>query len=166
MTILHLASRAYRTLQEVIQSSSNARQVRRAQALVSLHEGESVQTVARRLRLSRQTIYDIVRRYEMRTHLPVVERICDQVHPGRPGIQRQQTQQIVQRLLQQAPAQYGYRTPVWTVPMLRHQVEQQLHHPVSPDTVRRALHQLRYRYKRPRLVLARRTPYWQQAKGG
>lgn len=166
MTILHLASRAYRTLQTIIRSSSNARQVRRAQALVWLHEGETVRTVALRLGLSRQSIYDIVQRYERRSHLPVVERICDQSHPGRPPRQRQQTQRIIQRLLKQVPAQYGYRSPIWTVPMLRAQVEQQVHHPVSADTVRRALHQLRYRYKRPRLVLARRAPQWRQAKGG
>lgn len=166
MKIIHLASRAYRTLQSLIHSSSNARQVRRAQALVWLHEGASVQTVARRLRLSRQCIYDIMRRYENRSHLPVVERMCDQAHPGRPPRQRQQTQRIVQRLLTQAPEQYGYRSPIWTVPMLRAQVEQQLHRPVSADTVRRVLHRLRYRYKRPRLVLARRAPQWRQAKGG
>ncbi len=166
MRIIHLASRAYRTLQTIIHSSSNARQVRRAQALVWLHEGASVQTVARRLRLSRQSIYDIVRRYGSRSHLPVAERICDQAHPGRPATQRQQTQRIVQGLLQQAPERYGYRSPIWTVPMLRYQVEQQMQRSVSADTVRRALHQLRYRYKRPRLVLARRAPQWRQTKGG
>lgn len=166
MTIIRLATRAYRTLQKIIPSSPQARQVRRAQALVWLHQGETVQTVATRLRLSRQSIYDIVRRYQMRSQRPVVERICDQPHPGRPARQRAPTQRIVQRLLKQPPARYGYRSPIWTVPMLCHQVEQHLHRTVSQDTVRRALHQLHYRYKRPRLVLARRAPHWRQAKGG
>ena len=75
MTVIRLAARAYRTLQKTIQSSPNARQVRRAQALVWLHENESVQTVATRLRLSRQTIYDIVHRYRTRLCMPVIERI-------------------------------------------------------------------------------------------
>lgn len=166
MRVIRLAARAYRTLQTIIHSSPNARLVRRAQALVWLHENETVQTVAGRLRLSRQTIYDIVYRYQRRSHWPVTERIRDRPHTGRPATQRQHTQRIIQALLKQPPARFGYRSPIWTVPMLRCQVENRLHQPVSRDTVRRALHALRQRYKRPRLVLARRAPYWQQAKGG
>lgn len=166
MKLIRLAARAYRTLQEIIHSSPNARQVRRAQALVWLHQNETVQAVAMRLRLSRQTIYDIVRRYQTRSHLRVTERIQDQPHTGRPATQRQRTQQIIEALLTQPPAHFGYRSPIWTVPMLRHRVEKRLHRRISSDTVRRALHALRHRYKRPRLVLARRSPHWRQVKGG
>lgn len=166
MTGIRLATRAYRTLQKIIQSSPNGRQVRRAQALVWLHEHETIQTVATRLRLSRQTIYDIVHRYQSRSRQPVIERIRDRPHPGRPATQRQCTQRIVQDLLKKPPSHFGYRSPIWTVPMLRHRVEKRLHRCISRDTVRRALHALRLRYKRPRLVLARRSPYWRQAKGG
>jgi transposase len=133
---------------------------------VWLHENETVQTVARRLRLTRQTIYDIVQRYQSRSHWRVTERIRDRPHPGRPATQRHRTEQIIQALLKQPPARFGYRSPIWTVSMLRHQVEKRLHRRISRDTVRRALHALRHRYKRPRLVLARRAPYWRQAKGG
>ncbi len=166
MKLIRLAARVYRTLQQIIQSSPNARQVRRAQALVWLHESETVQAVATRLRLSRQSIYDIVRRDQTRAHLPVTERIRDQPHSGRPATQRQGTQPIVAALLKQPPSRFGYHSPIWTVPMLRHRVEKRLRRRVSGDTVRRALHALRHRYKRPRLVLARRSPYWRQAKGG
>ena len=166
MTVIRLAARAYCTLQKTIQSSPNARQVRRAQALVWLHENETVQAVATRLRLSRQTIYDIVHRYQTRLRMPVIERIRDRPHTGRPPMQRQRSQQIIQSLLNQPPSRFGYRSPIWTVPMLRHRVEKRLRRRISRDTVRRALHALRLRYKRPRLVLARRSPYWRQAKGG
>ena len=166
MTVIRLAARAYCTLQKTIQSSPNARQVRRAQALVWLDENETVQIVATRLRLSRQAIYDIVHRYQTRLRMPVIERIRDRPHTGRPATQRQRTQQIIQSLLKQPPSRFGYRSPIWTVPMLRHRVEKRLRRRISRDTVRRALHALRLRYKRPRLVLARRSPYWRQAKGG
>lgn len=166
MIVIRLAVRAYRTLQKIIQSSPSARQVRRAQALVWLHEHETVQTVATRLQLSRQTIYDIVHRYQTRSRLPVIKRIRDRSHTGRPATQRQRTQEIIQALLKQPPSRFGFRSPIWTVPMLRHRVEIRLRRPISRDTVRRALHALRLRYKRPRLVLARRSPYWRQAKGG
>jgi transposase len=50
--------------------------------------------------------------------------------------------------------------------MLRKQIEQKHQLGVSDDTVQRALADLRYSCKRPRYVLARRDPQWQQAKGG
>ena len=36
----------------------------------------------------------------------------------------------------------------------------------ADTTVRRALHRLGYRWKRPRFVLSRRAEHWRQAKGG
>ncbi|HET7090600.1 MAG TPA: winged helix-turn-helix domain-containing protein [Anaerolineae bacterium] len=166
MKLFRLGSRAYRTLQKIVQSGSNGRQVRRAQALLWLHENETVQAVAHRLRLSRQAIYGIVQRYHARSHLPVAERVQDQPHPGRPATIRQRTQQVIHELLQRPPSRLGYRSPIWTAPRLRRQVEKRLRRRISIDTVRRALHQLRHRYKRPRLVLAQRSPYWRQSKGG
>ena len=64
-----------------------------------------------------------------------------------------------------APTDHGYRHPAWTTPLLlahltRAGVE------ASDVTVRRALHRLGYRWKRPRFVLARRAEHWRQAKGG
>jgi hypothetical protein len=50
--------------------------------------------------------------------------------------------------------------------MLRCQVERRLQTPTSERTIRRALRAMRYRYKRPRYVLARRSATWRQAKGG
>ena len=166
MSLIRLGSRAYRTLQEIIHSSSNGREVRRAQALVWLHENESVAAVAARLPLSRQAVYDIVDRFQGRSDLPVAKRTADRRHSGRPATKRQRTQEVLRTLLKLPPSHFGYRSPVWTVPLLRRQVEKRLRQPISTDTVRRALHQMRYRYKRPRLVLAQRSPHWHQVKGG
>lgn len=69
-------------------------------------------------------------------------------------------------MLKRDPLRWGYRSPVWTVPMLRAQVLRVAGEKVSLRTVRRALRTLRYRYKRPRFVLARRSRTWRQAKGG
>lgn len=166
MKLLHLGARAYRTLQKIVQSGSNGREVRRAQALLWLHQNETIRAIGQRLHLSRQAIYDLVQRYRARAHLPVAERVQDQPHPGRPATVRQRTQKVIQELLPLPPSRFGYRAPIWTAPMLRRQVEKRLRRCVSIDTVRRALHLLRHRYKRPRLVLAQRSPYWRQAKGG
>jgi hypothetical protein len=50
--------------------------------------------------------------------------------------------------------------------MLSRQAAGKIGEPVSDDTMRRALSLLRYQYKPPRYVLARRSPTWRQAKGG
>lgn len=111
-------------------------------------------------------MYQWIAQYQERQHEPVAQRVCDREHAGRPGTKQQAAAKTLEALLEQCPRDYGYRTPVWTVPMLRHETDSVLGYSVSPDTIRRALHGLGYRYKRPRYVLARRSEYWRQAKGG
>jgi transposase len=153
-------------LEHLAQGGSKARMVRRAQALLWLDQGEAVQVVGLRLGLTRRALEKIVARYQARLERPVVERIEDQPHPGRPAAKRQQVAQMLAELLPQPPADFGYRGFAWTTPMLRCQVERRLQMSTSERTVRRALRAMRYRYKRPRYVLARRSATWQQAKGG
>jgi transposase len=116
--------------------------------------------------MSRRGIYKIVAQYQARAGEPVADRIADRPHPGRRATKREQVARLVGQLLKTKPSHYGYRALAWSTPMLRHQVEQRLQMSVSDRTVRRALRQLRYRYKRPRYVLARRSVTWRQAKGG
>ncbi len=166
MALIKLDSRERQSLERIARSSSSAREVRRAQALIWLHRGEGVEQVARRLSMSRQAIYVLVTRYSSRKVRPILERIQDQPHTGRPAGKLKKVAKVIQRLLSRSPSRYGYRSPFWTVPMLKGQVGRQLAEPVSDDTIRRALSVLRYRYKRPRYVLARRSRTWRQAKGG
>ncbi len=166
MALIKLYSRERQSLERIARSSSLAREVRRAQALLWLHRGESVDQVAQRLGMSRQAIYVLVNRYRSRKSRPVIERVQDRPHTGRPADKLKKVTKVIQCLLSHSPSQYGYRSPFWTVPMLGGQAARQIGAPVSDDTVRRALRLLRHRYKRPRYVLARRSPTWRQAKGG
>jgi hypothetical protein len=52
MALFKLTSRAYTRLREIARSSTNARQVRRAQALLWLHEKHTANAVAQRLGMS------------------------------------------------------------------------------------------------------------------
>lgn len=166
MALIRMSWRARRALERMIRTGSNARMVRRAQALIWLQQGERVREVAQRLGLTRRAIYKMVERYQARSDRPVVERIRDRAHSGRPADKRQQAGQVIVELLREKPSDYGYRAFAWTTPMLRSQTERRLQTPISARTVRRALRDLRHRYKRPRYVLARRSPTWRQAKGG
>ncbi len=166
MAVIRLSWRARQVLRRIAHSDSDARAVRRAQALLWLDAGESVAAVAQRLGLSRYGVYQVVARFRARGDEPVAERVRDRAHSGRPAAKRQQVRPVLEELLGQPPAQYGYRAFAWTTPMLRQQAERRLGRPLSERTLRRALHGLRYRYKRPRYSLARRAPTWRQVKGG
>ena len=166
MTLIQLSGRARKVLRRVVQAHSDARVVRRAQILLEFDSQESAKHIASRVGRSRQTLYAIVRRYQERRALPIVERILDRSRPGRPATKRERTVKVIQALLRQSPTRYRYRSPVWTAPMLRRQAQRRLKCFVGTHTVRRALHQIRYRFKRPRYVFAQRPLYWRQAKGG
>ena len=166
MALIKLHTRERQSLEQIARSSSQAREVRRAQALVWLHRGETAAQVAQRLGMSRQAIYVLVGRYCARKSRPILERVQDRCHTGRPADKLKQVVQVIQRLLRQSPRRYGYRSPFWTVPMLAWQAARKTGTTVSDDTIRRALRFVRQRYKRPRYVLARQSPTWRQAKGG
>jgi transposase len=166
MALIKLHSKQRDKLERVARTSPIGREVRRAQVLLWLDQGETIQQVAGRLGMSRQALYDLLERYRSRKAEPIVLRVRDRPHPGRPANKRERVVRAVQELLVQKPQQYGYRSPFWTVPMLVAQVTARLGEEVSHDTIRRALRVLRHRYKRPRYVLSRRSPTWRQAKGG
>lgn len=166
MTQLRLAFRAQQILQQIARAGTTAREVRRAQALLWLHRGESVQQVAQRLGVSRRAVYNWLTHYQQRSPAPVRQRLQDRPHSGRPPRKMEAARKILAQLLPKDPRRYGSRALVWTVPHLRRQVQQRSGMPISLRTVRRALHQLNHCYKRPRYVLARRSPTWRLAKGG
>ena len=166
MRLIRLAARARQTLKRLARWSADARQVRRAQVLLWIDTQVSVQEITQRLGYTRQAVYAIVRRYRDRQHLPVADRLRDQPRAGRPATKRERTRAVIQTLLAQPPARYHYRSPVWTVPILRTQVQRRLKCSVSARTIRRALHELHNRFKRPRYIFAQRPPTWRHVKGG
>ena len=166
MALFKLTSRAYSLFREIARSSTNARQVRRVQALLWLHKNHTASAVAQRLGMSWRTIQRWKRQYQERAHDPVLARIQEGQHTGRMPEQLKLAKKEIERVWQRDPRRYGFRARNWTVPMLRCQIQRHTTTWVSRSTVRRALRSLRYRYKRPRLVLALRSPTWRQEKGG
>lgn len=166
MVGFRLASRAKGQLRQIVRRSAKAREVKRAQALLWLDEGTAVSRVAQQLEISRRTVERWIRRYRTRTHAPIGERIAEGQHSGRRPTQLRRACQVIAKVWQQDPRRYGFRALIWTVPMLRCLIHRRTQEWVSSPTLRRALRRLHYRYKRPRLVLARRLATWRQAKGG
>jgi transposase len=63
------------------------------------------------------------------------------------------------------PRGCGYQATSWTVPLLRHHLQQRHGITVSPRTLRRRLHEADDRWKRPRYVYAGRAVHLAQKKG-
>ena len=163
---VNLSASEREQLRDLVKRAKDARVVKRAQALLWLSEGEKPEAVAQRLAVTRQTIYNWVGRYKRRRHEPISQRLRDRPRPGRPPSKREVVAQVIERVIATDPRAYGYPSPVWDTGLLRHYCAQEEGLEVSRRTIRRALRQLGYRYKRPRYVLARRAPTWRQAKGG
>jgi transposase len=164
MVALRLNARDREALSEKARSNADARETRRALALLDLDAGESPTRVAERYRVGRSTVYEWAARWHD-TARPRADRLRDAARPGRPPDTRDAAEEMLAELMPTAPTAHGYRHPAWTTPLLvahlrREGVE------ASDTTVRRALHRLGYRWKRPRFVLSRRDPHWRQAKGG
>jgi transposase len=66
-------------------------------------------------------------------------------------------------LLGQDPQTHGHHATGWTVPLLRTELAA-AGYDLSAHTVRRTLHRLGYRWKRPKFVLGRPDPAYAQKK--
>lgn len=153
-------------LRSTVRSAPVGDAVRRAQALLWLDERRPIRQIATELGVARQTIYNWYQSFQQRFEQPLLERLQDQPRSGRPRTQREAILYWLPKVLAKTPQDYGFRERHWTAGRLRCVVERLSQQAIGIATVRRALHDMRLRYKRPRYTLARRDPQWQQAKGG
>lgn len=151
-------------LHHLARSTPSTHVLKRAQTLLALADGTPPEEVASREHVSRSTVYGWAHRYG---EGPFTEATLeDAARSGRPPTERERTKAILAELTPRSPTAYGYRHTVWTAALLQHHLLVQHVLAISESTLRRALHELGYRWKRPRFVLSRRDPNWRQAKGG
>lgn len=161
-----LTYREHHRLEELAAQTTDARILRRAQALLWVDKGESLEAVGERLGVSRRTIYYWHERFQTRRGLDLRTRLADGTRSGRPRTALEIIDPFLEAVLDQEPRTLGYRATVWTAPLLQHYLQEVHDLQVSRPSVRLALGRLRVRWKRPRHQLALRAPRWRQAKGG
>lgn len=166
MALLTLTEIERAALQDALKRAREAQVLKRAQALLWLDQGEAACSVAQRLQLSRQTIYNWAHAFQTRSSLSPIERLRDQTRSGRPATKRAAISALIQRLWQPGAVLSSQQADIpRNAPALqRHLKREGLL--VHERTIRRTLRALDYRYKRPRYVLARRSKTWRQQKGG
>lgn len=165
MALIKLNSREIAKLEKFLTTRPDARQLKRAEALLWLIDGDSVEAVAARLRMTRQTIYNWVERFESRAGLDLEERLADGARGGRPPTALEIIDPLIDQVLEKDPREFEYRSTIWTVPLLQRYLEEKHQIEVSTSSVRLAIDRLRIAWKRPRHQLALRAEHWRFAKG-
>ena len=138
----------------------------RAQALLWRDEGESIAEVSERLGVSRRTICYWQAHFRERQTLDLSARLRDGHRSRRPRTASGRIDPLIEAVRDQDPRELGYRSRVWTAPLVRQYLAEVQDLRVSRQSVSLALVRLRMRGKRPRPHLALRAPTWRQAKGG
>lgn len=166
MALVELTAREFFSLQKLLTQPVDARQVQRIQALLWLDAGESVDEVAARLAVTRQSVYNWVSRFDARADSPVALRVSDSNRSGRPPTVLGIIDSLIDAVIDVDPRTLGYASTIWTAGLLQQYLADKHQVRVSTKSVNRAIARLDIAWKRPRHQLSRRDPSWRQAKGG
>jgi len=151
MSLLALSSQERRVLEELITPAALTNEVRRAQALLWLDDGESPQAVAARLHVSRQTVYNWATRFKRRRGAAgIPERLADEKRSGRPGVFPRIIDPLIKPVLGKEPLEFGYEAHKWTPTLLMHYLRDVHHIAVCRASVSLALRRLGGRWETPK----------------
>jgi transposase len=166
MAPVSLTSKEVVALEHLLTFADDSRQLRRAEALLWLDEGESAEEVAQRLHVTRQSVYNWIARFNTSSGLDAQARIADRERSGRPRTALGIIDPLIESVIEKDPRELGYRSTIWTAHLLQHYLCKQHRLSVSTKSISRALTRLEIVWKRPRHRLALRSRFWRQAKGG
>jgi transposase len=164
--VIHLTGRQRSILESLLKTQCDFRQYQRALALLLLDEGDTAGEVAEHLHASRRTVYNWARRFEQREALAPALRLLDGPRSGRPPKAQGIVDPLIAAIIDEDPRDHGYNSTVWTAELLQLYLWEAHQQAVGVRSVSRVLAGLGLRWKHPRHELARRAPFWRQAKGG
>jgi transposase len=150
-----------RRLARAMDTTAGARVFRRLAAVLLVAEGHRVVDSARVVRTHRRNVARWVRRY-LATRDP--NALVDRARGGRPR-KAALTDRQLRWVLRTDPRALGFQATTWTTPLLVTHCAEHFHCAVSARTMRRRLHALGYRWKRPRYRYAHRAAHLAQKKG-
>ena len=159
---LGFSKRDHQRLAKALCTETDARALRRLQAVRLVAEGYALTTAAHLTGFSQRSLYRFVSRY-LNAHQTTA--LADEKHTGRPALAPQVTAKRILRELQRVPRLLGYRTNVWTVELLAVHLSTRYQCSISPRTLRRRMKEMGLRSKRPRYVYSEKEPHRAQKKG-
>jgi transposase len=151
-----------RKLKAAVRAVRDARHLRRVQAVLLLAQGRPMKLVCGATGLSRQSVYNAVRRYRRRRR---PADLADRPRSGRPRVARPVGGRQILAALRVDPRDAGFNATAWTVPLLARHLSDRHGVPIGPRTLRRRMHEAGLRWKRPRYAYHLRDPHAAQKKG-
>jgi transposase len=136
------------------------RRWRRFQALLLVADGGSPDAVATSVGCSRASVYNWLAAWRIEGVAGVVEA----AHVSPPPAHTEPLATLLTERLGSDPQARGHHATGWTVPLL-HGEARDAGIAVSEATVRRAVRRLGWRWKRPKYVLGRPDPQYDEKKG-
>jgi transposase len=155
-----LTDRERAALEAAAAGEPRVRRGKRYQAVLLRAEGMTVAAVAAALRCSEASVYG----WTARWHRDGAAGLREGDHGGGQSKLDRAGTARPEELLASDPQTHGHQATGWTVPLLRTELAQ-AGYPLSPRTLRRAIHRLGYRWKRPQYVLGRPDPAYAEKRG-
>ena len=141
--LLALSLQEREALQALLTPLALTNVVRRAQALLWLDAGQGPETVAARLGVSRQTVYNWATRFkERRGQCDVPTRLADDKRSGRGKTTAHLIDPLIEAVLPRDPHEFGYCAPRWTPTILERYLRTVAHITVCRRSVSLALQRL------------------------
>ncbi|HET7174408.1 MAG TPA: helix-turn-helix domain-containing protein [Gammaproteobacteria bacterium] len=147
-------------LQAAQARSRSVRHWRRYQAVLLRADGVPVATVAQTLDCTETSVYNWVAAWRA----DGLAGVAEGQHPGKVRRLDPAAEAVLEALLAAGdPQAHGYAATGWTVPLVRTELAKRGWE-VAERTIRRTLHRLGWRWKRPKFVLGRPDPAYTEKK--
>lgn len=147
-------------LEQAKAAEPRVRRWRRYQAVLLLADGEPPGRVAAALGCAVSSVYNWAAAWRQAG----VDGLREGDHGGGRPILDSAGEAVLVALLAEEPQARGHHATGWTVPLLRTELAAAGYAP-SDKTLRRTLHRLGYRWKRPKYVLGRPDPAHAEKRG-
>jgi transposase len=157
--VLALTGEERAALADAAAGERRVRHWRRYRALVLLAEGQRPAAVAAAVGCGERSLWYWVAAWRRAGEAGLVE----PPHRGRARALDGAAEALLGELLAGDPQARGYHATGWTVPALRAELAA-AGYAVGERTIRRALHRLGWRWKRPKYVLGRPDPAYAEKK--
>lgn len=146
-------------LQEAMRQTRQIAQWQRYQTVWLVGMGQEPAEAAQAVGVCRASVYSWTKAWRERGLAGITLR----PHQTRPRLVDEAGEIVLRALLRTDPQTLGYVSPGWTVPLLREEAAK-AGYSVGDRTLRRALHRLGWRWKRPKYVLGRPDPAYEKKK--
>lgn len=161
MRLVEMTDADRAALEEALQRTRGVGEWRRLQAVRLLADGREAPEVAQVLGCSASSVYYWAEDWREAG----LEGLAASPHAGgRPRRLDMAAEATLEQALADDPQAHGYAATDWTAPLLRTELAQR-GHDLSERTLRRTLHRLGWRWKRPKYVLGRPDPAYAAKKG-